>query len=371
MLRVRAAIPCAVLGLLAAVLASPSPTSALAGAATCHGMPATIVGGSGDEVVGTPGADVIVSTDSASIDAQGGDDTICFTSALSSPTDISAGPGRDLVDSHGLGADDEVDLGTDDDTLIYRGTPDHGQRVAGGGGHDEFAVANGYALRINQRSHLLTPLGDDSVGAEITGFVDFEVKPEGSLALMGGVEAESVTAYGGFSGQLGSGDDHVLVAWQGVGPISGQQGNDTVILGSTSRTGPELRARVLVELPSQVIRARGDLDFDLHLDMENVTVQGVRKVRMVGDPLPNRFLTTGACNTRLDGGGGRDVLQVSLPTCSMVGARLFGEGGSDRLMGSAFADLLDGGPGFDIAEGGPNTDRCRLAEVRRSCELPR
>ena len=100
MLRARSAVRYAVVGVIAAGLAAPLPATAGAGVPTCNGQEATIVGEPGAaEVHGTPGDDVIVTTDTDQVNGLAGDDTICLTGRVTRGGGVSAGPGNDYVDA--------------------------------------------------------------------------------------------------------------------------------------------------------------------------------------------------------------------------------------------------------------------------------
>jgi uncharacterized repeat protein (TIGR01451 family) len=97
-----------------------SVTTRVLGAAICRGVPATITGTPGDDVlVGTTGPDVIVAT--------GGSDTV---RSLAGRDLVCAGPGRDFVASGS--AADRVFGGAGGDRLLGRGGPDALRGGAGG-----------------------------------------------------------------------------------------------------------------------------------------------------------------------------------------------------------------------------------------------
>ncbi|WP_370249631.1 hypothetical protein [Nocardioides sp.] len=68
---------------------------------TCFGRPATILGGPGEEVEGSPRADVIVAVRSRSVDADGGDDRVCVRVGRRGYSFIDAGTGEDRVTTTG------------------------------------------------------------------------------------------------------------------------------------------------------------------------------------------------------------------------------------------------------------------------------
>jgi len=135
------------LSVVGALLVS-APVAAEAGTPTCAGLPATIVGTVGPDVInGTPGDDVIVGLSGPdTIYGYGGDDTICGGAG---DDIIFGGGGRDKI--RGNGGDDEIHGGArrdriaggpGDDLLIGDGTGDaiKGQAgwdvIRGGAGPD-------------------------------------------------------------------------------------------------------------------------------------------------------------------------------------------------------------------------------------------
>jgi len=333
---------------------------------TCQGKPATIVAGPGEAVVGTPGDDVVVATDSTSIEAQEVSDIICVTSGPGATTTISAGEGDDVVEATVEGAD-VIRLEGGDDLVAYWGSPDQAQVLEGGSGRNTLMVMGDSQLVAHNRAQTLG-IAEGSK-TRMVGFLDFVAGPQATLRLMGGEAAERVTTQGGtVSGQLGGGDDVMEAGLGEIGSLKGQKGHDRLVLGPGDPLGEPLRVRVRVELPAERLLIRGEVEGGAEVDVEDITVMGARKVRIIGDEVANHLLVVGACNARLGGGAGRDVLKVRDAACSMRGARIFGGKGSDRMFGGDFADLLDGGAGGDVADGGPNTDLCR-AEVRHKCEL--
>ncbi len=211
MLHVRASVPGAVLGLLAAVLAAPLAATA-GDTPTCHDEPATIVGAPGEALTGTPGDDVIVSSGGGSVTAGDGDDTICLRGRGHATWEVDGGPGDDYLDSGLLGPEetptlvlgpgsdvmrggpaaevvssfddgepddirtaggdddvmsqvlegantDVVSLGPGDDRLVYEGTPHPDAAFAGGPGIQRLLPADGQRRHIHRRSPRRMGLG--------------------------------------------------------------------------------------------------------------------------------------------------------------------------------------------------------------------
>ena len=114
-------------GLLATLLAGVSPAGAQT--PTCKGLPATIVGTSGDDrIIGTPRQDVIVALEGRDvIFGREGNDIICGGPGADS---IKGGAGKDQLE--GGGGNDRLVGGIGKDTIF--GGPGKDRIFAGGGG---------------------------------------------------------------------------------------------------------------------------------------------------------------------------------------------------------------------------------------------
>lgn len=130
----------ATLALAGTGAATATASAGLTAARTCHGMPVTIAASKGT-VTGTPRADVIALTGRATVNALGGSDVICGSSAADT---INAGPGNDVVLAR-RGAD-AVNGGTGRDQLYGEAGNDHlmgglgGDVLMGGSGRDTVVV---------------------------------------------------------------------------------------------------------------------------------------------------------------------------------------------------------------------------------------
>ncbi|GAA5105712.1 hypothetical protein GCM10023339_01890 [Alloalcanivorax gelatiniphagus] len=125
--------PLVATGLLAAALLT-TPTAYAAGE-TCRGQAATVVGTPGQSgLLGTEGADVVVTNGAMSVKALGGNDLVCITGATPSrrQASLDAGPGDDVVDASAstsavlveLGAGSDTYTGSSDDESVHGGTSD-------------------------------------------------------------------------------------------------------------------------------------------------------------------------------------------------------------------------------------------------------
>ncbi len=138
---------------IAVLAAQPAAQGAVE---TCQGVPATIVGSPGTErLVGTEGADVIVSSGSAQVAGLGGDDIICITSATGTKelVVVFAGAGNDQVANlrDGSTTQTRVGLGPGDDTYT------------GSNGEDFVRELGNEDVEGAGTDHIRTGVGNDSV----------------------------------------------------------------------------------------------------------------------------------------------------------------------------------------------------------------
>ena len=118
-------------GLLTATLLT-APT-AQAAAETCQGQPATIVGSWLQRgLVGTEGADVVVTNGASQVDTLGGNDLVCVTESEGrfSSLDLDTGAGDDVVDASTSRTPMDVVLGAGSDR--YTGSARGGDRIVAG-----------------------------------------------------------------------------------------------------------------------------------------------------------------------------------------------------------------------------------------------
>jgi len=144
---------------LTALLAAAVPAAGAVGAATCAGVPATIQGTKGADVLrGTPGPDVIVGGDGDDlIFGRGGDDLICGGPGNDT---ISGGDGDDrLIGGRG---DDTLSGGRGNDLVLDSGGAD---RLEGGAGNDHLAGGIGVDHLAGGTGHdtLRGGTGDDTL----------------------------------------------------------------------------------------------------------------------------------------------------------------------------------------------------------------
>ena len=137
---------------------------ATAAGETCQGRPATIVG-TGPDIQGTPGDDVIVTGASSRTDAGAGDDLVCVSSSDHGSVFVFAGDGDDVVDASASNPTwvlRTVYLGTGLDHYVGNvGGPTQGD-VHANGADDNVADATTVLLQVTDA--LTGPRGTYSVG---------------------------------------------------------------------------------------------------------------------------------------------------------------------------------------------------------------
>lgn len=161
---------------------------------SCRGVPATIQGTPGDDViVGTPGDDVIVAlAGDDQIDGRGGNDLIC------------AGSGDDIVDG-----------GSGDD------------KVLGGAGNDQITGGPGNDRLVGQH-------GDDSVNGNIGH--DLLKGGKGNDTLAGGGGDDLIRAGNGRDTVSGGSGDDTLFGDAGSDTMAGDRDDDTLRAGAGDDT---------------------------------------------------------------------------------------------------------------------------------------
>jgi len=157
-------------------LLTPSPAIAALGVPTCNGLPATIVGTSGSDVIeGTSGDDVIAGLSGHdTIFGRGGDDEICGGSGNDI---IFGGGGRDRIrggngsdEIHGGGSKDWILGGKGNDVLVGQSGND---RIRGQAGWDE--AQGGDGTDTCKSGEFL--VGCESGNPAASGFESTEVSP--------------------------------------------------------------------------------------------------------------------------------------------------------------------------------------------------
>ena len=172
---------------------------------TCRGVPATIQGTKGaDVLVGTPGDDVIVGRGgNDTIDGRGGNDLIC------------AGRGDDIVT--GGSGDDEILGGHGDDQLAGGSGEDlvlgqHGNDTIDGNADDDVLKGNG---------------GNDTISGD--GGDDIVRGGGGVDSMSGGNGNDTMFGGGGGDTIAGDRDDDIIRAGRGNDTASGGAGDDVIV----------------------------------------------------------------------------------------------------------------------------------------------
>lgn len=404
--------------LLTSLLALPAPAPA-AGAPTCGGLAATIVGTTkDDELVGTTGPDVIAGLGGQDrIDGAAGNDVICGDAGadlllggdgddriyggdngLVPEPEEGPSPGRDEI-TPGAG-DDLVDLGLNTHrgyrTYVYDlvdfsdaatgVTVDLVAGTAVGEGSDEIVVpaarpGESYLVEVEGSAYADVLLGTEKPDVLIGNGGGDRVEGRGGDDLLmekwdeGTYDSDDV--YDGGAGDdytsSGGGDD---VSRGGPGrdwvrdetgdvDADGGEGHDVLSIyftpGVHSVTGGPGRDRftfgVIFE-GRRYDRIRGSVD----LSRERVRVRMPDGTRWRAALRSVRIVNMP--------GAGRWVFRGTSAAELVTGDGAFtayGRGGDDRLRGSVENDRLFGGRGRDEAKGGRGVDTCR-AEDERGCE---
>lgn len=314
-----------------ALLSAPS-SAASATAQTCQGRPATIVG-TGPDIQGTPGDDVIVTGTSQFTYAVAGNDLVCVSP---SAVYVYAGDGDDVVDASEVGVTQiNAYLGAGLDR--YLGGP--GQNLVHADGTDDTVTDADWAYLTVTAPAIGTP-GTYTGGGIAVWSADHyvEIDLDTNMVTVGGVHAANLSGIVGANvvapravlrGNTadnylsGSGCDVLFV---------GKGGSDTLIGGGFVEDAPQIKSEC----------------------------EGM-KATMRGGPGDDNIKGWLGLN-RLVGNAGNDELQGRSRSDVLLGGS-----GRDDLRGGNESDVLRGGGGRDTADGQNGRDRC-VAERERRCE---
>ena len=406
--------------LVAAVgLAAPLaiPPTAQAGAVTCAGLRATIVGNDkGSTITGTAKRDVIA--------ARGGNDTI---RGLAGNDVVCGGEGADTI----LGGEGDDKLYGESDLLRidqFGRIVKRGDTIAGGAGND--VIDLGYDPRAASDETVTELDGVSYVNATAPVVVDFRSSRTVPVAADGN---DTVTGYDGgirvIASDLddtikGTNSRDVIAARGGNDTIFGRGGDDSVSADATGTLGTDrlygeagddqLVGSVGSDMfvggsgsdtlastseSHQVLRGGSGVDtVTFPIPIESAFVAkghgGQDKLRIMAGSNPSlrptlRIDQLGRSTIRdlqpftLEGRitGFSDIILPARASSIFKGSndseiitadpdyrvQVYGRGGADVMTGSDEPDRLDGGGGFDIARGRGGNDTCKAAEKRSSC----
>jgi Ca2+-binding RTX toxin-like protein len=366
-------------------------TTAGAVSSTCDGVPATIVGTDGDDVIdGTSGPDVIsAGAGNDTVRGFGGNDRIC------------GGPGDDTID--GGPGNDRIFGGAGRDILSDPG----GRNVVDGGdgaddistGEDDDIVRGrdgNDVIRVSKGSDRLTGgEGFDTIDA--SGIDVFPTQAGIAINLTTGRIhfgfEQSISGFEGIIGTSGAdeltGDDgpNVIDGWIWCGDvITGNGGNDVLQTGlgpSPAPTSPCFPPRLsgddgddsLIGYLGPTEGGAGN-DFFQPLDTSSGTLVGGP-----GFDIVDYSLLSAAVEVDLETGraikkavtGVHDTLQeieqvtgtlfADQLTASSAGSVLVGSDGDDELLGLSGADVLRPGKGADDVDGGDGPDVLDISDL--------
>lgn len=355
-----------------AILVAATTSVAAAEAPRCLGKSATITGGSGKVIRGTPGDDVITAYgDEYEVHARGGNDLVCGDSK----GDIAyGGPGDDHVFSrasrglHGGPGDDRVTGpvlwgGPGDDTLTAtrpavvlfnmagRGVEvDLRKGSATGQGRDtlvgDFYLVVGSdhddVLTGNSKSNMfLGGTGDDRIagGAGADGW------------MLGGAGNDTIEGGTGPDAIDGEGGDDRLVGGRGKDGVYPGHGDDFVSTGPHSDT-------IFPTFGNDEVHGGGGRDWVYYWTWPEPV-----EIDLAGD------WAEGAGSDSIEGiedahgGRGDDVVRGDEGPNELLGGE-----GDDRIDGFGGDDSIDAWDGIDAVDGGGGYDSCYYAEAPVNCE---
>jgi Ca2+-binding RTX toxin-like protein len=289
-------------GIAAVVVAQGASWSAAAAVPTCFGLPATIVGTDGRDLLdGTAGPDVIV-----------------------------GGEGRDTI--RGLGGDDKICAGPNRLSLTQYGAPRY-EEVSGGDGNDQIRGGTGYDLVFGDAGDDVISLGNSP---SVNGWSEEGPFIYSELAF-GGLGDDRLDGDNG-PDRLGGGDGNDVLR-SGPGPtapeydMNGEAGDDILIADADGQ--------IMAGGPGDDVLRGGAGDDQLFEDFDIPPTETLGTDVMDGGPGNDSIASNGGPDT-LRGGPGDD--------------RISGGQEPEHLVGGTGDDILTGGDGDDIVDGGPGTD---------------
>lgn len=398
-------------------LAVAAPADA-AGAATCNGLRATIVGnaqankitgtahrdvivaGAGnDTVVAGPGNDVICGGDGADRIYGGADNDILFGEGdayWGDPFGQAHRVGDTLVPGAG---NDKVDPGYDSrptspgvdpvpDTVSYADAPAPAvvdlrtnPAAVAADGNDVIGMAPGAGLRFIGTAHGDTIVGSDhdDVLSGLGG--DDRIWGNGGDDRLG---ADATDAPGNDILDGGAGSD-TLGSTLGYDTLKGGSGSDTIVSSSINKrfilggAGADMVSMLVPSEPGFKVVGNGGQDKLRFVAYPNPALRPTLRVDQRSGRTSVSDLVPVTVTGKVQG-----FLEVVLPASTRsiykgtskgevveahpdFGAVLKGRGGADVLTGSNRRDTLVGGKGFDIGFGKGGRDRCTKIERRHSC----
>jgi len=315
------------------LLVIPS-SAATAAPQLCGGMPATIIGTSGDDLLkGTESDDVIIGL--------AGDDRLV-----------------------GLGGNDTI-CGKDGDDILVGGPGD--DVLLGGDGSDWAAFGDAPAVEVDLSLGTATGWGSDELRSienlAGSGHADTLSGDNEPNLIRGNGGADHIRGRGGADELLGGpGDDHILGA-AGDDVIVGHQGHDTLVGGSGD---DELQGRsgddtFIPGAGNDTITGGDGVDtisfgsapqaVEVDLGVGKALGEGADTLAGITNVIGTRFadlIVGNAGPNHLTGLGGGDAID--------------GKSGDDTIDGSFGHDILRGGPGHDTLIGGDGRDQLKGAD---------
>jgi Ca2+-binding RTX toxin-like protein len=327
---------------LGAALLLPQGASQAAVPDTCHGEAATVP--DAVQVVGTPGPDVVITSQATRIDTLGGNDVICVVS--------------DRPNDNALA----IDAGEGDDTVTVFGTSwSAGSSLDGGAGHD--TVMTGHRTDAISLDLATGPLQVGDRAVPTYGFEDASLfAPEVTVL---GTDADNTLVVAGCDTRVSGreGDDVLFYAAAYV--FEGDPWADYTSFDcepSTTMNGGPGSDYFVASVGDDVLRGGTGEDTINGRQGDDRIIGGGGNDRLLGGS--GQDLIRGRSGRdRIDGGGGSDRLHGNAGN-----DRIRGRGGHDRMLGGQGQDRLRGDGGRDTADGQKGRDTCR-AEALRRCEL--
>ena len=148
------------------------------------------------------------------------------------------------------------------------------------------------------------------------------------MEFRGDERAESVHSDGRMVAWTGGGNDEVSSNIPHLADVHGGAGRDTASIGRDHSDSAPRSITARVDLPADRVVISGQVSERALIEVENVRVGGIDRVRVLGDAHANWVQVTSVCDVRIAGGRGADRLVVDDHDACGVATRVTGGAGA-------------------------------------------
>lgn len=301
---------------------------------------------------------------------------------------INSGVGNDLIINDSGTHSNQIDAGTDDDTIIAYGannnikggqgndnirlysdgkTPAGGNTLDGGAGNDFITINDKAYAKLPRKSNntIIGGQGSDTVSIEETNIpvvISYRAG-DGDDYIFGYDKNDTIQIVNSEYSTSRSGQNIIITVGKGKITLEGAKGKTLNIKKVTDNSLPKGlsydKKKTTLTASTKFVDEQIDLsNYATTITKVNASSL-VNGINIIGNNLSNN-ITGGQGNDTLDGGAGKDTLTGGKGNGSLIGDAdadiLKGENGNDKLYGNDGKDTLDGGKGNDELIGGAGDD---------------